>query len=231
MSASSLLVSLLPAGLALALMPGPNNLLSVQLAASDGVGAACRAALGRLAAFALLLGAAAGGLAVVLRHAPAGLVLVQTAAAAYLLSLAVRLWREARPPAGAAAGPVATGAQAEEAGVQVPAGRAVAAVHPAAKAAWRREFLLALGNPKCLLIATAFVPQCVDPGRPAAPQLLAASLAVLALEALAVGAYAAAGRALLRWLSSPAHWRRFGRACALAMGAAAVALLWRTWTR
>jgi len=202
------LVPLLPAGLALALMPGPNNLLSVQVAASDGVGAACRAGLGRLLAFALLLLAAAFGLAAVLRHAPAALALVQTAAAGYLLSIAGRLWREAAAP---------------------PAGDPTAADVDGARRAWCREFLVALGNPKCLLIATAFVPQCVDPARPAAPQLVAASLLVLALELLAVGAYAAAGRSLLRWLPTAAHWRRFGRGCALAMAAAALGLLWRTW--
>jgi len=202
------LVPLLPAGLALALMPGPNNLLSVQVAASDGVGAACRAGLGRLLAFALLLLAAAFGLAAVLRHAPAALALVQTAAAGYLLAIAGRLWREAAAP---------------------PAGDPTAADVDGARRAWRREFLVALGNPKCLLIATAFVPQCVDPARPAAPQLVAASLLVLALELLAVGAYAAAGRSLLRWLPTAAHWRRFGRGCALAMAAAALWLLWRTW--
>ena len=202
------LVPLLPAGLALALMPGPNNLLSVQVAASDGVGAACRAGLGRLLAFALLLLAAAFGLAAVLRHAPAALALVQTAAAGYLLAIAGRLWREAAVPA--ATDPAAADVDG-------------------AQRAWRREFLVALGNPKCLLIATAFVPQCVDPARPAAPQLVAASLLVLALELLAVGAYAAAGRSLLRWLPTAAHWRRFGRGCALAMAAAALGLLWRTW--
>jgi len=202
------LVPLLPAGLALALMPGPNNLLSVQVAASDGVGAACRAGLGRLLAFALLLLAAAFGLAAVLRHAPAALALVQTAAAGYLLAIAGRLWREAAAP---------------------PAGDPTAADVDGARRAWRREFLVALGNPKCLLIATAFVPQCVDPARPAAPQLVAASLLVLALELLAVGAYAAAGRSLLRWLPTAAHWHRFGRGCALAMAAAALGLLWRTW--
>jgi threonine/homoserine/homoserine lactone efflux protein len=202
------LVPLLPAGLALALMPGPNNLLSVQVAASDGVGAACRAGLGRLLAFALLLLAAAFGLAAVLRHAPAALALVQTAAAGYLLAIAGRLWREAAAP---------------------PAGDPTAADVDGARRAWCREFLVALGNPKCLLIATAFVPQCVDPARPAAPQLVAASLLVLALELLAVGAYAAAGRSLLRWLPTAAHWRRFGRGCALAMAAAALGLLWRTW--
>ena len=202
------LVPLLPAGLALALMPGPNNLLSVQVAASDGVGAACRAGLGRLLAFALLLLAAAFGLAAVLRHAPAALALVQTAAAGYLLAIAGRLWREAAAP---------------------PAGDPTAADVDGARRAWRREFLVALGNPKCLLIATAFVPQCVDPARPAAPQLVAASLLVLALELLAVGAYAAAGRSLLRWLPTAAHWHRFGRGCALAMAAAALGLLWRIW--
>ena len=202
------LVPLLPAGLALALMPGPNNLLSVQVAASDGVGAACRVGLGRLLAFALLLLAAAFGLAAVLRHAPAALALVQTAAAGYLLAIAGRLWREAAAP---------------------PAGDPTAADVDGARRAWRREFLVALGNPKCLLIATAFVPQCVDPARPAAPQLVAASLLVLGLEGLSVGAYAAAGRSLLRWLPTAAHWRRFGRGCALAMAAAALWLLWRTW--
>lgn len=201
------LLPLLPAGLALALMPGPNNLLSVQVAATEGVGAACRAGLGRLLAFALLLLAAAFGLAAVLRHAPALLAGVQTAAAGYLLVIAGRLWREA-------AAPPTAGATADGAG---------------ARRAARREFLVALGNPKCLLIATAFVPQCVDPAQPAAPQLVAASLLVLALEGLAVGAYAAAGRSLLRWLPSAAHWRRFGRGCALAMAAAALWLLWRTW--
>ena len=38
-----------------------------------------------------------------------------TAAAAYLLSLAVQLWHQVGPPAAAAAGPVAAGAQAMEA--------------------------------------------------------------------------------------------------------------------
>ena len=202
------LAPLLPAGLALALMPGPKNLLSVQVAASDGVGAACRAGLGRLLAFALLLLAAAFGLAAVLRHAPALLTGVQTAAAGYLLAIAWRLWREAAAP------PAAEPAADDVDGV---------------RRAWRREFLVALGNPKCLLIATAFVPQCVDPARPATPQLVAASLLVLGLESLSVGAYAAAGRSLLRWLPTAAHWRRFGRGCALAMAAAALWLLWRTW--
>ena len=73
------------------------------------------------------------------------------------------------------------------------------------------------------------MPQCVVPARPATPQLVAASLRVLGLEGLSVGAYAAAGRSLLRWLPTAAHWRRFGRGCALAMAAAALWLLWRTW--
>ena len=243
------LVPLLPAGLVLALMPGPNNLLSVQVAASDGVGAACRAGLGRLLAFALLLLAAAFGLAAVLRHAPAALALVQTAAAGYVLAFALLLLAAAfglaavlrhAPAALALVQTAAAGYLLAIAGrlwreAAAPPATDPAATDPAAadvdgaQRAWRREFLVALGNPKCLLIATAFVPQCVDPARPAAPQLVAASLLVLALELLAVGAYAAAGRSLLRWLPTAAHWHRFGRGCALAMAAAALGLLWRTW--
>jgi hypothetical protein len=51
---------------------------------------------------------------------------------------------------------------------------------------------------------------------------------VPALALGAIAACAAGGRALLCRLPTAAHWRRFGRGCALAMAAAALWLLWRT---
>ncbi|HSV68750.1 MAG TPA: LysE family transporter [Methylibium sp.] len=199
-------LALLPAGLALALMPGPNNLLSVQVAVARGVREACLAGLGRLAAFALLLLACAFGLVAALRHLPWLPLAVQTIAALYLLRLAARGWTQAgavREPSAAAAG--------------VPV------------MAWQREFWVALGNPKCLLIATAFVPQFVQPGAAALPQVAAGSALVLVLEALAVLAYALGGALLQRWLGDPVTARRFNRACHALMAAAALWLLWRTW--
>ncbi|HKX94391.1 MAG TPA: LysE family transporter [Methylibium sp.] len=200
-------VSLLPAGLTLALMPGPNNLLSVQVAVARGVRAACLAALGRLAAFALLLTASAVGLVAALDRLPWLLLAVQTAAALYLLWLAAQGWARAGAPRA------------------VPVG---VAADPKAEA-WRREFWVAIGNPKCLLIATAFLPQFVQPGAPALPQVIAGSALVLALEALAVLAYALGGALLQRWLDEPATARRFTRGCHVLMAGAALWLLWRTW--
>lgn len=200
-------LALLPAGLALALLPGPNNLLGIQVAAARGAGAACRAGVGRLLAFALLLVACALGLAALLAHMPALALGVQTAAALYLLHLAGRGWSDGgRRVAAAGEGPAA-----------------------GAREAWRREFWVALGNPKGLMIATAFVPQFVRAGEPALPQLAAASGLVLMLEAVAVLAYALGGHALAHRLAHPGAARAFVRACALAMGAAALWLLARIW--
>lgn len=199
-------LTLVPAALTLALTPGPSNLLSVHVAAADGLGAACRAGLGRLVAFALILLLAALGLAALLQVAPRAVPVLQTAAALYLLHLAVRLARAAPPAAGAVAGGAGRGREA-----------------------LRREFCVALGNPKFLVIATAFVPQCIDPGRPAGPQLAAVSLLVLLLEVGAIAVYAGAGRGLQGWLSTPARWRVFGRLSAAAMAAAALWLTVRLW--
>jgi len=200
-------LALLPAGLALALVPGPNNLLGIQVAAARGAPAACRAGGGRLVAFALLLGACALGLAALLAHLPALALGVQTAAALYLLTLAWRGWADSGQRVAAAGEAPAAGA----------------------REAWRREFWVALGNPKGLMIATAFVPQFVRAGEPALPQLVAASGIVLVLEAVAVLAYALGGHALARRLARPGAARAFTRACALAMAVAAVWLLLRIW--
>jgi threonine/homoserine/homoserine lactone efflux protein len=178
------------------------------VAVARGVRAACLAALGRLAAFALLLTASAVGLVAALDRLPWLLLLVQTAAALYLLGLAVQGWARAGAPRAAAV----------RAAVADPKSEAV-----------RREFWVALGNPKCLLIATAFLPQFVQAGAPAMPQVLAGSVLVLALEALAVLAYALGGALLQRWLDEPATARRFTRSCHALMAGAALWLLWRTW--
>lgn len=132
---------------------------------------------------------------------------VQTAAALYLLVLAWGGWSGGgRRVAVAGGGPAAGAGEA-----------------------WRREFWVALGNPKGLMIATAFVPQFVRAGEPALPQLAAASAIVLGLEAVAVLAYALGGHALAQRLARPGAARAFTRACALAMAAAALWLLVRIW--
>lgn len=82
-----------PACFALNLAPGPNNLLSLNNAARHGFATASLAGGGRLLAFAGMLALAASGLALVL-HTSAWLFLaIKLLGAAYLLWLAVQLWR------------------------------------------------------------------------------------------------------------------------------------------
>ncbi len=142
-----------PACFALNLAPGPNNLLSLNNAARHGFATASLAGGGRLLAFAGMLALAASGLALVL-HTSAWLFLaIKVLGAAYLLWLAVQLWRtDAQPLANEAS--------------------------PARPSLWRlgrQEFLVAAGNPKAILIFTAFLPQFVDPGQPLGAQFPARS--------------------------------------------------------
>ena len=50
----------------------------------------------------------------------------------------------------------------------------------------RQEFLVAAGNPKAILIFTAFLPQFVDPGQPLGAQFAQLGAAFLLLEWLAI---------------------------------------------
>src|SRR5690606_17586846 len=63
----------------------------------------------------------------------------------------------------------------------------------------RQEFLVAAGNPKAILIFTAFLPQFVDPARPSLPQFAMLGSLFLLLEWVAIAAYACMGSHLRRW--------------------------------
>ena len=158
------LLLFIPACFALNMAPGPNNLLSVSNATRYGFRAACAGGLGRLLAFAGMIALASVGLAVVLHTSEWLFGLIKLAGAAYLLYLAVQLWRA----------PVADGTAGD-----------VAAAAPAVSvwALARQEFWVAAGNPKAILIFTAFLPQFVNPAQPAAPQFVVLGTLFLLLEA------------------------------------------------
>ena len=191
-----------PACFALNMAPGPNNLLSVSNATRYGYRTACLAGLGRLLAFAGMIALAAAGLAVVLQTSELLFYGIKILGAAYLLYLALQLWR-ANPTA-----------EAGDAG----AARGLPALA-------RQEFLVAAGNPKAILIFTAFLPQFVTPGQAVGPQFLLLGALFLALEWLAIGAYAYMGLHMRRWFSEPRGQRLFNRCCAGLLSAAASVLL------
>lgn len=196
------LLMFIPACLALNLAPGPNNLLSVSNATRHGFGAACGAGLGRLLAFAGMIALAASGLAVVLHASELLFYLIKVAGALYLFWLAWQLWH---------------------------AGVAEQSDGAATKAGWlrlaRQEFLVAAGNPKAILIFTAFLPQFVDLARPVAAQFMLLGSLFLLFELLAIAVYAAIGSRLRGWFAQPRGRRLFNRTCAGLLSGAGLGLL------
>lgn len=200
------LLIFVPACFALNMAPGPNNLLSVSNASRFGFSAACLAGMGRLLAFTCMIAVAASGLAVVLQTSALAFNLIKLVGALYLFYLAIQLWRAPTTAAPIAAAP---GSAAEA-------------------SLWRlnkQEFMVAIGNPKAILIFTAFLPQFVDPRQDAATQFAVLGLIFLALEWLAIAAYAYMGQHLGKWFAQPARQRLFNRACASLLGAAGLGLL------
>ncbi|OMQ39620.1 LysE family translocator [Pseudomonas putida] len=191
----------LPACFALNMAPGPNNLLSVSNSTRYGYRTACLAGVGRLLAFAGMIALASAGLAVVLQTSELLFYGIKIVGAAYLFYLAWQLWR-------------APGA--ETAVTTPPAGMLALA---------RQEFLVAAGNPKAILIFTAFLPQFVDPSRAITPQFAVLGALFLILEWIAIGAYAYMGLHMRRWFAKPSGKRLFNRCCAGLLSAAASVLL------
>ena len=201
MDASTLLL-FVPACFALNMAPGPNNLLSLGNATRFGFGRACTAGVGRLLAFLLMIALASAGLAAVLLTSERLFTLVKVGGALYLFWLAWQLWRA----------PTAAVAEAST----PPAGL---------MALVRQEFLVAAGNPKAILIFTAFLPQFVDASRDVAPQFALLGALFLTLEVVAIALYAWMGLHLRRWFASPRGKRRFNRTSGTLLAGAGVGLL------
>lgn len=192
----------LPACFALNMAPGPNNLLSISNATRYGYRTACMAGVGRLLAFTIMIALASAGLAVVLQTSELVFYGIKIVGAAYLFYLAYQLWNAAP--------------QTEAESVNARVGLWGLA---------RQEFLVAAGNPKAILIFTAFLPQFVDPTVDVGSQFTLLGLLFLALEWIAIGIYAYIGLHMRRWFTQPRGKKIFNRCCAGLLSAAASMLL------
>lgn len=197
------LLFFIPACFALNMAPGPNNLLSVANATRHGFWVASIAGAGRLLAFIGMIAISATGLAAVLQASLAGFYVIKLIGAAYLFYLAFQLWR-AKPQ-----------------GQEINNTHATASLFSLA----RQEFLVAAGNPKAILIFTAFLPQFIDIAEPATPQFFTLGTVFLFLEWLAIAAYACLGSHLRKWFVEPRSKQIFNRICASLLGAAGLGLL------
>ena len=198
------LLLFVPACFALNMAFGPNNLLSVTIGARHGLRAALIAAAGRLTAFIMMIAVAALGMGALLMASEIAFTAVKFVGAAYLVWLGIKILRSE---------------------VELPS------EHPelgkyGVRGFIRQEFLVAIGNPKAILIFTAFFPQFVVPGNYWGSFLILGAI-FLALELLAIAMYAYAGTRLsgvmrnargLRWINriSGSTMIAFGAALAVA---------------
>lgn len=193
----------IPAVFLLNMAPGPNNLLAMNNAARFGLGTATLAGLGRMPAFAVLVGLTAVGLGALLAASETAFVALKWVGAAYLLYLGVKLWR----------------APVHEQDLS-PATRGQTRLSPL----MTQEFLSAISNPKAILVFTAFFPQFMDPSQPATPQLLTMGATFLVLEAVALLLYAVGGAGLGRFFASTRGQKIMNRVSGSALIAAGAAL-------
>lgn len=199
----STLLLFVPACLALNMAPGPNNLLSFSNATRYGFAQSCAAGGGRLLAFAGMLFLTSAGLSALLHASELLFLAIKLFGAAYLLYLAYQLW--VAPPDMAA--PDQTTPKNNLPGLA------------------RQEFFVAAGNPKAILIFTAFLPQFVNPAEAAGAQFAILGALFLLLELIALAVYAYMGVYMRKWFSKPRGQRIFNRTCSSLLASAGLGLL------
>ncbi len=201
----------IPAVFLMNMAPGPNNLLAMNNGARFGLGRSVLAGLGRIPAFAILVGLTIVGLGALIATSEVAFTVLKWVGAVYLVYLGVRLWRTSPAP------------RANDAVQEV-----VQAHYPASEASLRtlatREFLVAISNPKAMLIFTAFFPQFLTPGQPVAEQLLIMGATFLVLEVGALAIYAAGGAGAGKFFSSVRGQRILNRISGSALVAAGMGL-------
>jgi threonine/homoserine/homoserine lactone efflux protein len=179
----------LPACFAINMAFGPNNLLSVTNGARHGVSPAVLAAGGRLVAFAIMIAIAGLGMGAVLVASEVAFDVIKYIGAAYLVWIGIRLLRAPAPTMQEAA---------------------ASAAPPSLRALARQEFTVAAGNPKAILVFTAFFPQFVVPGAYASSYLLL-GLTFLVFELVAIALYALLGARMRRLADGSRAMRWFNR--------------------
>ncbi|MEU6861652.1 leucine efflux protein LeuE [Streptomyces sp. NPDC046876] len=147
------------------LLPGPNSLYVLSVAARRGVRTGYKAAAGVFTGDAVLMTLSAAGAGALLRTSPVLFGIVKLLGAGYLTWLAVGMMRGAwalwRSRTAAAEGPQAA---AETAGAPVSGEAGAAGEAGEGERPYRRALLISVFNPKAILFLVSFFVQFVDPG-------------------------------------------------------------------
>lgn len=183
-----------PVAILLALTPGPNNICALNNGIRQGAAMAVLATFGRVAAFSIFLSISALGLGAMLLASEQTFTVMKWVGAAYLFWLGLRAWRSA-----------GDGMADDESSAEAHAARPL-------RSLVLQEFLVAISNPKAVLLFAAVFPQFIDPHRPAAPQFLVLGSIYLLAEFVSSLAYGLGGQQLRRIITSRRGARNMNRA-------------------
>jgi len=184
------------------MVPGPNNLLAMSNAQRYGFQHAVGAGIGRLGAFTVMILLAATGLAAILYTSETLFLTIKIIGALYLFWIAYQLWHANIP----------------EISQRTPKPTTILQLA-------KQEFLLAAGNPKAILIFTAFLPPFIDSTEKPGYQFFILGVTFLCLELLAIAIYACFGVYLRHWFAKPSMRKLFNRGCATFISAIGIGLL------
>ena len=180
-------IGFIPATVLVSMIPGANQLLGLRNAVRHGMARAMIAVAGRLVAFVVFIGLVVVGLGAVLTASVLAFTVIKWAGVGYLVWIGlVTLRRAARESMDAEEPPL------------VPTRRLVG-----------QEFLVAITNPKAMLLFAALLPQFTAPGQQSlALQLAILGAAYLVIEVVVAFGYATIGSRLRGSGSVPGKLRR-----------------------
>jgi homoserine/homoserine lactone efflux protein len=180
-----------PAAILVSAIPGANQLLGLRNAIRFGPMWAAVGIAARLAAFVVLIGLVVVGLGSILTQSAASLTVIKWIGVGYLVWIGVTALRSRPEPVSGA-----------DATVAPEAGR---------RRVVRHEFMVAITNPKALLLFAALLPQFTTPGPDAGIQLGALGVAYLGVEAVVGALYTGLGSVIRTGFRSARTSRRIDR--------------------
>ena len=165
----------IPAAVVVALSPGANNLLAFANGSRQGAILATIALFGRCLAFVLMIGMVIIGLGAFLEASELAFQIVKWVGVAYLAYLGVKMFLDRDTHQDSSVGASVSGLQLA-----------------------KREFIVAMSNPKAVLLFTAFVPQFIktSDGSSFTAQLMVLGLIYIVIEFFAAIVWAVSGAAI-----------------------------------
>jgi len=177
----------------LALSPGPNNFTAMYNGMQVGPINAVVAALGRNAAYAILMLISALGLGAIIVSSVFWFGIVKWLGVIYLLYIGIKTWRNAGVALDGHGSENVTGSSRHH------------------YSRIQQEFLIGISNPKAILIFTAIFPQLLDLNAPVALQFFVIGVTFILCEFIAAYVYAISGKHIRRLIKSRQGARRLNK--------------------